>query len=145
MKSTFIAPKEIKRYKSLDALMAAFFGCKEKNVSEYDIGGSGEDPKDNYILKYSDFKECVELQGIWGYIQNEVMHVWFKPDIPVETLITFIAHEAGHLNGHQYKNQSKEEKKAAVFEDVATYAYKNAIRILNKGKADARKKIPRKK
>jgi uncharacterized protein YjaZ len=144
VRTTFIKPDNIKKYKSLDALMSTFFECAEDKVSEFEIGGSIE-PGKPYNISYADFKENVEQQGIWGYIQNKTMHVWFKPDVAMEELITFIAHEAGHLNGRQYKNGDKEESKAELFEDVATYAYLNAVKILNEEKGHARKKVSRKK
>jgi uncharacterized protein YjaZ len=131
MSTSFIKPKKIKRYKTLDKLMAFFFGCKESQVSEFSLGGTNEESNKNYVLTYKKFKENAEIQGIWGFIkEDKVMHVWFKENIPIEDLVIFIAHEAGHLNGRQYKDIMKEEKKAKLFEEVAIYAYKNALKIL---------------
>lgn len=132
MTSSFIAPKKIKRYKTLEDLMAVFFGCKKSKVPEYELGGTGMDSKVSCTVTYKEFKDAMEYQGIWGFIQQKtkIMHVWFKPDILIEDLVSFIAHEAGHINGHQYKDVDKEESKAMTFEAVSAYAYKNALKIL---------------
>jgi uncharacterized protein YjaZ len=124
MDTTFTKPKKIKKYDSLDTLMASFFGCKEANVAEYEIGGS------NYMITYSEFKKSVEDQGIWGYVKDKTIHVWFKSNISIEALVTFLAHETGHLNGKQYKDVDKDENKAVLFEQVAAYAFSKALKIL---------------
>jgi len=57
-----------------------------------------------------------------------------RDNLPIEELISFIAHETGHLNGKMYKTVLQDEKKAALFEDVALYAYQTAVKMLKKEK-----------
>jgi hypothetical protein len=136
LSKSFIKPKSIKRYKSLDALIGSFFGCKIKNLSEYTLGCQDTDSGETVQVSYDDFKSSIEETGSWGYcnLNDKTIKVWHKEDSSLESLISFIAHEVGHLNGKQYKNVLKDEIKAVNYEDVAVYAYRVASKMVKKGK-----------
>ena len=75
----FHKPSKIIRYKSLDKLMSQFFDCKVSKLSECDLGCSDINTDKSEKLLYSEFKECVEEQQIWGFadISNNVVKVWY--------------------------------------------------------------------
>ena len=104
--------------------MASLLQIPESKAGDYSVGYDGGE------LSNVDFKKALEYQGVWGFVDDKkVVHFWMKESTPLDTLITFIAHETGHLNGHIYKDQRKEEEKAHLYDQVALYAYQEALKI----------------
>jgi hypothetical protein len=121
-------PKKFKRYRNIEKLMASLLEMPESQTGDYSIGYDGGE------LTSKEWVNTIKEQGIWGFIDNKkVIHFWMDKNCPFELLLTFIAHETGHLNGRQYKNQDREEKKAHEFDQVAVYAYGQALEFNKKG------------
>ncbi|MBE3085041.1 MAG: hypothetical protein IMZ64_02350 [Bacteroidetes bacterium] len=117
-------PKKFIRYYSIEKLMASLLQIPESKAGDYSVGYDGGE------LSNVDFKKAIEHQGVWGFIDDKkVVHYWMKKSAPLDTLITFIAHETGHLNGRTYKNQRKEEEKAHSYDQIALYAYQEALKM----------------
>jgi hypothetical protein len=124
-----ITPKRFKRYKTVEKLMANFFGVLLQDLGDFSMGhDNGEVQKDEFI-------ESVRMMGIWGYVDDKrIVHFWMDNNVPFETFLMFIAHETGHLNGHKYKDGNKEEEKAHLFDQVALYAFRQASRMKSDNK-----------
>jgi hypothetical protein len=128
-----ITPKKFKRYKTVEKLMSNFFNVSEKDLGNFSVGhDEGEIPK-------VDFIKGIKMMGIWGYVEKKsIVHYWMANNVPFETLLMFIAHETGHLNGRAYKDPDKEEQKAHIFDQVALYAFKQASKIKSSLKGTCR-------
>jgi hypothetical protein len=74
-------------------------------------------------------------QKYYGYVHDKKdIHIWYdKKRCNIEDLITLIAHEKGHTIEPFYKDQSKEEKKAQKYADVALEAYREALKLIDNG------------
>jgi len=121
-------PKKFKRYPTLENLMAkGFFGIKESELMGYDlVHNEGE-------MKGPEWLEAMRSQKIYGFVdKKETVHYWAEDDVSLEMLITFIAHETGHLNGRKYLDEDKEEAKAHSYDQVAVYAYEEALKLKSK-------------
>jgi hypothetical protein len=118
-------PKKFKRYPTIEKLMAEFFNVPESEIKDYRIGYDGGE------LSNKEWLKCIKHQRIWGFLDKKktTVHYWMDDKAPFEILLTFIAHETGHLNGHHYQDDDKEEKKARLYDQVALYAYRVALKI----------------
>lgn len=128
MQSTEInTPKKFKRYTSLNVLLKNLFAIPIKDIENSSIG------TDKGEIPFSIFKKNVEQQGIWGYVDRKtnVVCFWMNDTVTFEMLLTFIAHETGHLNGRVYKDVLKEEKKACMYDSVTSFAYTKALELYN--------------
>lgn len=126
-------PQRYKRYLSIEKLMASLLLIpKNEDVGEYSVGYDGGE------LNSKEWVKTLELQKVWGFVDDKnTVHFWMDEKCPFETLLSFIAHETGHLNGRQYKDLTKEETKAREFDQVAVYAYKRAMKILKQNCQDS--------
>jgi len=116
--------QKFQRHKTIENLLASLLEIPEKEVSEYNVGGGGEELTNKVFIK------CIKHQGIWGFVDKKrTVHYWMKKGVPFENVIMFVAHETGHLNGRQFKNLGLEEAKAHQFDQIAAYAYKKAKEI----------------
>ena len=122
-------PVKFKKYRTINKVLSALMEIPEKDVKDFNVvHRDGE-------VSNKEFNEAIKEYGIWGFIDDEgVAHCWMRGDIGVEQVMTFIAHETGHMNGRKYKNEDKEEAKAFLFQQVATYAYQEAVRLIEKKK-----------
>lgn len=120
------APKKYKRYNSIEKLMASLLLIpKNEEIGDYSVGYDGGE------LNSKEWVKTLKLQKVWGFVDGKsTVHFWMDENCPFETLLSFIAHETGHLNGRQYKSLDKEEMKAHEFDQVAVYAYKRALKLL---------------
>lgn len=118
-------PKKFKRYHSIEKLMASLLQIpKNEDMGDYSVGYDGG------VLSHDEWVNTIKLQKVWGFVDdNKTVHFWMDEQCPLETLLRFIAHETGHLNGKQYKNIDKDEEKAYEFDQVALYAYKRALKL----------------
>lgn len=76
----------------------------------------------NYIVK----------QGIWGFVHDRDIHVWYHSGVTMEDLIYFFSHELGHLTGDCLHDPIKEEIRAEEYSRVALSSYNIAKNIKNK-------------
>ena len=118
-------PKKFKRHKTIAKLMACLLEVPEKEAGE--IGMEYNGGKLSPII----FAQSITKMGIWGFVDNKnIVHYWMKDDATFEMVLTFLAHETGHLNGRQYKDEGLEEEKAHLFDQVALYAFKKAQELI---------------
>lgn len=67
----------------------------------------------NYIIK----------QGIWGFIHDTNIHIWYNSEVSLENLIYFFSHELGHITGECENDPIKEEIRVEQYSNVALNAY----------------------
>jgi len=118
-------PKKFKRHKTIEKLMACLLEISEKDVGDFSVGYKGGEVSNKEFIK------SITAQGIWGFVDDKgTVHYWMKDNVSFETVLMFIAHETGHLNGRQFKVQELEEAKAHQFDQVAVYAFKKAKELM---------------
>lgn len=124
---------KLKRYKSLDEILLASIGDETltlETLGECTMGGVTEDG-DEMDLTMEQTRECIEEQGIWGFVdEKNTIHVWIKDQNvrPVE-IIGFFAHEIGHKVGKPHKDEYREELRADLYREVAELAFLMAEEI----------------
>jgi hypothetical protein len=117
-------PDKFKRYKNIEKLMGSLLNIPATEVGEFNVGYDGGE------ISNKEFIQSIKKQKIWGFVDDKgVIHYWMDDKAPIKTIISFIAHETGHMNGKKYKDQNKEENKAHLFEQVACYAYEKALKM----------------
>jgi hypothetical protein len=104
-----------------------FFGIKESELSDYNlVHNEGE-------MIGPDWIQAMKDQKIYGFVDKDnVIHYWAEEDVTMDMLVCFIAHETGHLNGRKYQDLEKEEEKAHSYDQVAQYAYQEALKMKGK-------------
>lgn len=127
-------PKRTVEYKSIKNLLAKLYDCKPSEVVEFKMGVG--DNKNTREIGYEELVESIEKQGIWGFNDNGIIRFWVADDCEYYLIARFFAHEAGHMNGRQYKDVMIEELKAKEYEDVAFYALKKAAKVIAKLSAE---------
>lgn len=122
----------VKKYNNLDEVLLASIddSISFEDVQETTVVCVSEDG-DEMELSYEEYKESIEEQGLWGFVDNEnTIHVWFEEGISLKELIHFFGHEIGHKVGKPFKDTLKEELRAETYGDTAELAYDLAIQTL---------------
>ena len=126
MKFDIEKPEKFKKYKKVDDLLRVITEGLPVD------GGLSVGYSDGEVT-LKEFKRNLDRQGIWGFVDEKgIVHYWMKEGVAFDTVLAFIAHETGHLNGKKYKYNEKEENKATTFDGVAVYAYRMANKLLKR-------------
>jgi hypothetical protein len=123
---------KLKRYESIDGVIAELYGIPEGELSSDGIEGKGiSESGEEVDFNYEQQKEGISKQGYWGWVDDsKVIHYWIGKDTPIKELIHFFAHEIGHQTGEQNSDDYLEEMRAEQFGRVATLAYDLAVQSL---------------
>ncbi len=119
----------LKKYDTIEEIVAASFDCPLEDIQQCAMGGFDSDEND-IEFSFEDQKKGIEAQGVWGWIdEQKVIHYWLGKELPMEDLIHFFAHEIGHRTGEPDKDDFKEEMRAEGYGRTATLAYEFAKQV----------------
>ena len=114
-------------FEDIERVHLEFLGETEYST-DYTI--EGVSPDGNTVsLTREEFKEDIVEQGIWGFVEDGVIHIWYNETATPSVIINFFAHEIGHMVGKPYTDLVKEENRACLFGSVAEMAYDAFVRI----------------
>jgi hypothetical protein len=114
---------KIVRYKTAKACLAAFHGCKVKELFSlgwwylYDHSGKRR------RISMKKAHQNIKSSGCWGWCSHseQTIHLWISKKAKRMSAIRLIAHELGHCQTPHY-HDGAEEVKATKYEDVAAMA-----------------------
>jgi hypothetical protein len=117
-----------------DNLSIVFYDSAEKIFAEHWGGEIETDERFCFELEdgtedsmsFSEACEHIKESGLWGYVnvRDNTVHIWIDRDtVEIETVLSFFAHELGHLQRPTKRDFMKEEMKAEQYSDIARAAY----------------------
>ena len=114
-------------FEDIERVHLEYLGETEYST-DYTIEGVSSDGS-TVSLTREEFKEDIVEQGIWGFVEDGVIHIWYNETATPSVIINFFAHEIGHMVGKPYKDLVKEENRACLFGSVAEMAYEEFVKI----------------
>lgn len=119
-----------KRYRTINACLAAFFDCKVKDLDALE---------GNFVTRTAEGKNVsVPVQKaikiyrkvrVWGWVESkEFIHYFVRKSATMLDLVTFFAHEVGHMQ-RPWHRSLKEEQKAEKYAKVAGAALQLAQQV----------------
>jgi hypothetical protein len=117
----------IKRHRTINSCLAAFFDCKIKELDSLPgdwvwKNSMGESFSTSNQEKIKEIRKA----DTWGWINGKsTIHLFFRKNADMSELIGTIAHEFGHVQRPHQKTLI-EEQKASKYADVAITSYELA-------------------
>ena len=108
------------------ALMAMFEVNNPKDVAN--MGGVDEHGNEvEYSLAQA--VDGIIRTGVWGFCKpsDNTVHAWIGTGAKVMDVVSFLAHEMGHLQPPSHEDDMEEEQKAIWYEVVGRKAFETAI------------------
>ena len=123
---------KVTRHLSFEDIERVHLEClgETEYSTDYTIEGVSSDGS-TVSLTREEFKGDIVEQGIWGFVEDGVIHIWYNETATPSVIINFFAHEIGHMVGKPYKDLVKEENRACLFGSVAEMAYEEFVKINN--------------
>ena len=121
---------KVTRHLSFEDIERVHLEClgETEYSTDYTIEGVSSDGS-TVSLTREEFKGDIVEQGIWGFVEDGVIHIWYNETATPSVIINFFAHEIGHMVGKPYKDLVKEENRACLFGSVAEMAYEEFVKI----------------
>ena len=116
-------------YATLEACMAAFYGCAESELLQQGpfIWENDDGP---CVWPIRRLIRVRKKWGTWGWCeQKKTIHVWISPEAEEHKIIELLAHELGHTEKPFHKTMQKEETKACRYAVIAQRAYKMMLDV----------------
>lgn len=123
---------DVFRYDTLEACMAAFYGCTEIGLLDQ--------PRTRWEHKGREtvwpIRRVIRNRkkiGTWGWAENKkAIHVWITKEASMQSVIHLVAHELGHLERPYRMDKFEEERKAVKYSEVATLAFEISEDLISK-------------
>ena len=121
---------KVTRHLSFEDIERVHLEClgETEYSTDYTIEGVSSDGS-TVSLTREEFKGDIVEQGIWGFVEDGVIHIWYNETATPSVIINFFAHEIGHMVGKPYTDLVKEENRACLFGSVAEMAYEEFVKI----------------
>ena len=117
-------------YDTIEEIECAYTGADSIDGSEVIEGFDGDGKE--YSLTMDEFIENTKMFGCWGFCDNKKnIHVWYSDNVGLGELISFFAHEMGHINEPHHESEQEEEMKADKYAETAVFAYDISTALLN--------------
>ena len=111
-------------YPTVESVLKESWGGEDITDSTFGFmnpDGSETDQEMDVDELCRNIKRC----GIWGCVNNDgTIHMWIDKDVATkEDILSFFAHEIGHLHKPAKKDFLEEEMKAERYSDITKCAY----------------------
>jgi hypothetical protein len=117
----------IKRHRTINSCLAAYFSCKVKDLDSIDGDWV-------WMNSFGEYHSCpnqdkikeIRKENTWGWIcDKNTIHLFIRKKATMAEIIYTVAHEFGHTHRPFHRNMV-EEQKASKYADVAIVAYELA-------------------
>ncbi len=121
---------EIVVYNTIESLIEFMYKMPIEEIKECEHGGVDQNGEE-VEYGYDDMIDGIKEQGCYGCAtEDNEIHVWIDKCTLPETIISFLAHERGHLIEPENEDPIEEEVRAEMFSVCAEFAYANFNKYL---------------